>query len=138
MTYLDGALHNNNPVRVLYDEAKSVWDASSGRTVACIISIGTGKPPLRAVGKRADELLRSMVKMATDTEGTAQDFANEIDRIPTVERPTYFRFNVENGLEDIGLEEWEHFTKLTEATNHYLDGLRKQVSECVDALLSGM
>ena len=136
MTYLDGGLHCNNPVRVLYDEAKSIWDTSRGQTVACIVSIGTGRPPLSAVGKRADELLRSMVKMATDTEGTAQDFANEVYNMPEADRPAYFRFNVEKGLEAIGLEEWEHFAKLTEATNTYLDGQREQIDVCIKALLS--
>lgn len=136
MAYIDGAVHYNNPVRVLYDEAKSVWDASAGQTVPCIVSIGTGSPPLSAVGKRADELLRSMVKMATDTEGTAREFSQEIYSVHEASRPAYFRFNVEKGLEGTGLEEWEHFTKVTEATNTYLNGHREHIDCCTNALLS--
>lgn len=41
MKYIDGALRYNNPVRILYDEAKSEWP---GRSIACIISIGTISP----------------------------------------------------------------------------------------------
>lgn len=136
MTYLDGGLHYNNPVRVIYDEARTVWSASGGQYVACIVSIGTGKPPISAVGKRADELLRSMVKMATNTENTAREFGNEIYSIPEAARPAYFRFNVESGLEAVGLEEWEHFERLGEATKTYLDGLREHVDRCVGALLA--
>jgi hypothetical protein len=137
MTYVDGGLHNNNPVRILYDEARSVWDVPSGQSFTCVaISIGTGSPPLSTVGKRADELLRSMVKIATDTENAARDFANEIYHTPEGSRPAYFRFNVQRGLEGIGLEEWKHFEKLTEATKIYLDGLRENVDCCVNALLS--
>jgi predicted acylesterase/phospholipase RssA len=136
MTYVDGGIHNNNPVRVLYDEARSVWSISGGQNIACIVTIGTGSPPLPAVGKRADELLRSMVKIATDTENTARDFANHIYSIPEAARPGYFRFNVQKGLETIGLEEWEHSNTVSEATIAYLDGLRENVDSCVNTLLS--
>ena len=137
MTYVDGGLHNNNPVRILCDEARSVWDVPGGQSFSYVaVSIGTGCPPLSAVGKRADELLRSMVKMATDTENTARGFANDIYNIPEGSRPAYFRFNVQRGLEGIALEEWEHFGKLAEATNSYLDDLRENVDCCVSALLS--
>ena len=37
MKFIDGAVRYNNPIRVLYDEAKSVWP---GCPIACIISIG--------------------------------------------------------------------------------------------------
>lgn len=77
-----------------------------------------------------------MVKIATDTENTTRDFANEISNTPEGSRPAYFRFNVQRGLEGIGLEEWEHFEKLTEATNIYLDNFRERVDCCVGALLS--
>lgn len=134
--YVDGGLHCNNPVRVLYDEAKNVWNTSSGRTIDCIISIGTGSLSLIPVRKRVDELLRTVVRMATDTEDTAQQFCNEINNMPSTERPAYFRFNVDKGLETIALEEWKHFSTLAEATNDYLNGNRELVDSCVEALLS--
>ncbi|OCL10096.1 FabD/lysophospholipase-like protein [Glonium stellatum] len=134
--YIDDALHHNNPVRVLWDEANTVWKEQSGRNIACIISIGTGKPPPRAVGERADQLLRSLVKMVTDTEAAAQGFSDENYYRDEAERPAYFRFNVEQGLEDVGLEEWEQFEKLTEATDAYLDSRRQEVGACVNSLLS--
>jgi predicted acylesterase/phospholipase RssA len=134
-TYVDGALHNNNPVRVLLDEAKSVWCPPSDRDIGCIISIGTGTPPLSPLGEGAIEIVQSLAKMATDTERTAREFKNEIYHLPLAERPAYFRFNVQRGLSDIGLEEWEHFNALTEATSAYLDDLREEIDRCVTALL---
>jgi hypothetical protein len=91
---VDGALHNNNPVRVLLDEVKSVWGPASGRCIGCIVSIGTGTPPLSPLGEGAIEIVRSLAKMVTDTERTAREFKNEIYHLPLAERPAYFRFNV--------------------------------------------
>ena len=129
-------MHYNNPVRVLWDEANTVWNDRSSRTIGCIISIGTGKPPLHAIGKRADEIVRTLLKMATDTETTAQEFADTNRHIDQAQRPAYFRFNVEQGLENIGLEEWKHFETLAEATDAYLNGKRQEIDDCVNCLVS--
>ncbi|KAI9776691.1 MAG: hypothetical protein M1839_009418 [Geoglossum umbratile] len=131
MDYVDGALHYNNPVSVLWDEAKSVWGS---RPISCIVSIGTGKPAVGPVGKRGHTILKSLVKMATDTEATARDFKNSIYQIPEADRPKYYRFNVERGLEDIALEEWKHFRRLTEATSAYLSEQRQEIDACVGVL----
>jgi predicted acylesterase/phospholipase RssA len=50
--YVDGGFTYNNPVRALYDEAKHLWHASSGRKVGCIISIGMCVPPVKPTGDR--------------------------------------------------------------------------------------
>jgi hypothetical protein len=57
-------------------------------------------------------------------------FANEIANLPSSERPHYYRFNVDQGLEDIGLEEWRESQKLTEATEAYLRGHRGDIESC--------
>jgi hypothetical protein len=134
--YIDGALYYNNPVRVLWDEANTVWKNRSSRTIGCIISIGTGTPLLHAIGKRAHNIVRTLIKMATDTETAAQEFADANRHIDQVQRPAYFRFNVEQGLEKIGLEEWKRFETLVEATDAYLSGKRQEIDDCVNSLVS--
>lgn len=134
MSYVDGGLHYNNPVRVLVDEAKSIWKGTHARSVGCIISIGTGAPPLSAVGDRGLEILESVKATVTDTEDTAQDFENELEHMDSTERPAYFRFNVHN-MQKIGLEEWKEFQTLTGATNDYLNAQRREIGNCVDSLL---
>lgn len=134
MSYVDGGLHYNNPVRVLVDEAKSIWKGTLARSVGCIISIGTGAPPLSAVGDRGLEILESVKATVTDTEDTAQEFENELEHMDAAERPAYFRFNVHN-MQKIGLEEWKEFQTLTGATNDYLSTQRREIGNCVDSLL---
>jgi hypothetical protein len=133
MEYVDGALHYNNPVSILWDETKSIW---SNRPIGCVVSIGTGKPPIAGLGKRGYDILSALVKMATDTEKAARDFKNQISHMAETDQPKYYRFNVGSGLEDIALEEWTQFPKLTEATHFYLSEQRDEIDACAGALLS--
>ena len=135
MEYVDGALHYNNPVSILWDETKSIW---SNRPIGCIVSIGTGKPAIGGVGKRGHDILKALVKMATDTEKTAREFKTRISQMLETDRPKYYRFNVERGLEGIALEEWTQFTMLTEATNSYLSEQREEIDACAGALFSAV
>jgi hypothetical protein len=132
--YVDGGLTYNNPVRALYIESKHIWNASSGRKIGCIISIGTGVPPLKATGDRGKDILESLVATALDTQQTADEFADEMEHLPYSEDLTYIRLNVNQGLQDIGLEEWKHFDKVTGATNVYLRNHRQEVERCAKAL----
>lgn len=135
LTYGDGGFHYNNPVRIAVDESNRIWDPSKDRRIGCILSIGTGKPPLRAVGDRGHEILLSLKEVVTDTEQTAEEFAAEIEDMDPMKKPNYFRFNVEQGLEEVGLEEWDHFERLAAATSAYLRSHRKEIEDCADILL---
>jgi patatin-like phospholipase/acyl hydrolase len=135
MEYIDGALHYNNPVSILWDETKSIW---GNRPISCILSIGTGKPATVSVGKRGHEIVKALVKMATDTEKAAREFKIRVSQMPETDRPRYYRFNVGTGLEGIALEEWTQFKKLTEATHSYLNDQREEIDACAGALLSAV
>jgi hypothetical protein len=135
MTYGDGGFHYNNPVRVAVEESNKIWESSKDLQIGCILSIGTGKPALKAVGDRGHEVLLSLKDIAMDTETTAEEFAAQIEDMDPLRRPKYFRFNVEQGLEGISLEEWKHFDPLTAATSAYLRSHRKEIEDCAETLL---
>ncbi|KAJ5501242.1 calcium-independent phospholipase [Penicillium expansum] len=80
-------------------------------------------------------LIKSLEAIVTNTQETAEMFANEIADLASTERPHYFRFNVDQGLENIGLEEWREFETLTVATDAYLKAHRRDVDSCVEAFL---
>ena len=68
--------------------------------------------------------------MATETEATAESFHrghSELD-----DNGQYFRFNVTNGLEDVGLEEGAKKKEIMAATRSYVESeaVRRQVSRC--------
>jgi hypothetical protein len=134
MTYGDGGFYYNNPVRILMDESKRIWNYATGRRAGFILSVGTGKRLLNSVGNGLVEIIKSIEAIVTDTEETAEMFANEISDIPQVEKPDYFRFNVDQGLENIGLEEWKQFEMLAEASSAYLRAHRREIEVCADIL----
>ena len=76
------------------------------RHSACIVSIGTGQAETISIPKpdwiqRAIPLdvVDAMRKIATDCEASAQDAAQRFEHTPGI----YFRFNVDQGLQDVGL-----------------------------------
>lgn len=132
--YVDGGLRYNNPVRALYDEANHIWPAPLDRKIGCIISIGAGVPPLKAAGDRGKEIIESLVQIAVDTQQTANTFADEISHLSSTTNVIYVRLNVEQGLQNIGLEEWKEFDTISGATNDYLNNRKAEIEVCANAL----
>ncbi|KAL9137486.1 MAG: hypothetical protein Q9175_001311 [Cornicularia normoerica] len=132
--YVDGGFNYNNPIRSLYDEARYVW-GKSHREIKCIVSIGTGIPSLKATGDTGKQILKSVVAIATDTQTTADGFADEMEHLAENAKIDYFRLNVDRGLEKMKLEEWKDFDTLTGATSYYLNSHKADLDRCANALL---
>jgi predicted acylesterase/phospholipase RssA len=118
--YLDGATGANNPVRELWTAAKDLWpEGHLEDKIKCLVSIGTGQPSLEPFGESLVDVATTLLAIATDTERTAEVFAREHRDLAREKR--YFRFNVEKGLEKIGLEEFQKRSILVSATRRYLE-----------------
>ena len=118
--YVDGGMGCNNPVQQVLQEAELVFPE---RHVACIISIGTGQARTISIPRISWfqrvlplNVLEAMRKMATDCEATAQVAARRFERTPGI----YFRFNVEQGLQEVGLEQWERLDEVRAHTGQYI------------------
>ena len=88
---------------------------------ACFVSIGTGHPGNKSVNDRVDKFLMETLRdIATETETTARKSENKWAQ--QMENETYFRFNVDHGLDDVGLEEYakedKDFRQLLDAVGH--------------------
>lgn len=139
--HLDGGLGANNPVKQVALEACDIWFKERGEidlqaNVKCFLSIGTGHPGITRVRteKVFSFLTETLVKMATDTEKTAIEFEDSW-RAPLDNR-RYFRFNVQHGLQDVGLEEYNMKGEIQSATEAYLEerANRLYVRDCIKAL----
>lgn len=121
-SFADGGFGANNPVEEVEGEAAKIWCANTGDLkpqVKCFISIGTGNP-----GKKPFEdsmlnfLSETVVQIAMETEATEKKFiarwAKQFDE------KQYFRFNVEQGLQNIGLEEYKEKGAIEGASEDYL------------------
>jgi Patatin-like phospholipase len=139
--YVDGALDSNNPVARAWIEAKNIWDERTGdidNLLACFVSLGTGNPGMRGLEERAlGFAMKTMVDIVTETEETARAFADDHRRwlVPAAAR-RYFRFNVEQGLQDVGLEEYAKEKTIRAATKLYLADRHQKagMSQCADIL----
>ncbi|KAH0551461.1 hypothetical protein GP486_007324, partial [Trichoglossum hirsutum] len=136
--FIDAGIGCNNPVKQLIGEAELIF--GEARDVACIVSIGTGKPKVTGFKKPAFflqrlfplDLVEVLKKMATDSEATAADMSQRYKHYPGV----YYRLNVERGLENVSLEEWE---KLGEVKTHTLEYLNQDdISQNIDNIVAAL
>ena len=138
--YVDAGLGTNNPVDEVEEEACEIWcrkkRVSELQTrTACFVSIGAGHPGNKSVNDRVDKfLMQTLRDIATETEITARKSENK--RAQQMENETYFRFNVDHGLDDVGLEEYAKEGLIESVTNSHLKIRRIQIylDDCTKAL----
>ncbi|KAJ7452585.1 FabD/lysophospholipase-like protein [Mycena latifolia] len=134
--FLDGGLGRNNPTGTLLEEAQLLFP---GQRVACVLSIGTGQvkaaaipPPSRFHRALPVDVFRAMAAIATDCEATNQEMLKRFAGAPGV----YFRFNVEQGMQNIKLGEWERLAEVSAHTKQYMNeqSVNEKLGEAVNVL----
>lgn len=136
--YADGALRANNPVDEVEDEASNIWCAETGNIkplVKCFISIGTGNPGKKALEDNIFKFVsKTLPALATQTEHTEKRFIAKWRQ--QYDEKRYFRFNVDQGMQDVGLEEYQEQGLIEAATHGYLDhqAVAFQVRDCIQNL----
>jgi predicted acylesterase/phospholipase RssA len=118
--FIDGATGANNPIQELWNEAKDMWDPEPLESnLKCIVSIGTGVPSVEPFRTGLLEVGGALVRMSTWTEGAAEMFQRTHSDLDDSNR--YFRFNVRNGLEKIGLEDSSQKDAIVAVTQRYVE-----------------
>lgn len=136
--FVDGALGANNPIVEVEGEAANIWSSGTGDLkplVKCFISIGTGKPGKKALEDNVFKFLsKSLVGIVTNTEETEQNFVARWAKHYDDNR--YFRFNVDQGLQEVGLAEYKEQGRMQAATDEYLrqQAQKFRVRDCVGNL----
>lgn len=129
--FVDGATGANNPVREVWDQAQLMWgpEPLEGK-IKRLVSIGTGVPSLKPFKDDVLHIGETLVAIATETERTAEKFRRERSLLASTRR--YYRFNVNHGLEDIGLEESKKVKEMAAATRRYIDSqeVYERIQEC--------
>lgn len=128
--FIDGATGFNNPVEVVLDEAISIWPDATPR-IQCIVSIGTGMSNLKDFGDNLKGVVDTLKAISTETEETEKRFFKYHKTLGVGDR--YFRYNVQQGLESVGLDEHKKLSQIEAATEYYL-GL-PQVNGTIDAFV---
>jgi hypothetical protein len=139
LKFIDGALGANNPVDEVEGEAANIWCSDTADLkplVKCFISIGTGeqgKKPI--IGDAYEFLTETLLKMATETEATAAMFVARWRE--AYDKKRYFRFNVQLGLQSVGLDEYKAQGIVQATTDEYLDHIEQKfrVRDCIENLM---
>ena len=133
--FVDGALGVNNPGEEGEGEASDIWCADTGDVktlVKCFVSIGTGNPGKKAIEDNLLKFLsKTLVQITTETEVTAKRSMARWRQ--HYDQNRYFRLNVDQGLQDVGLAEYREQGRIETATDQYLDDQEQifRVRNCV-------
>ena len=118
--FIDGATGANNPIQELWNEAKDIFDPEPLESnLKCIVSIGTGVPSVEPFRTGLREIGDTLIRISTETERTAELFQRAHSDLDDSNR--YFRFNVRNGLEKIGLEDSSQKDTIVAVTQRYVE-----------------
>jgi len=138
--FVDGAFGANNPVEEVEEEATDIWCTTSRDLkplVKCFLSIGTGSPGKTPIDDNMIKFLsRTLVRMATKPESTERRFmarwANEL------REKRIFRFNVEQGLQDVRMTDYQKRSLIESATHDYLhhSSQKVRVRDCIMNLMN--
>lgn len=105
-------------------EASDIWSEGRGwkleENLKCLISIGTGKLHLRAFGDSLikNEIGEALVAISTNTERVADTFEKQNTYL--YQHGQAFRFNVEQGLENVGLEDAQKLAEIESVTRRFI------------------
>jgi hypothetical protein len=138
MTFIDGAIGANNPVKELVDEVTELYGAE--RKIGCVVSIGTGVADVIGYSPSGfremlfhEKLLKALGKLTTDSERVAEEMEKRYrDADPTI----YWRLNVNRGLSNIQLDEWQNLRQVKAYTLEYLKSSR--VTGMVDEIVAAL
>lgn len=136
--FVDAGIGCNNPVQYLVQEAQREFGPQ--REVACIVSIGTGKP--KVAGFKAPglwqrvvplDLIRVLAAISTSSEVVASETETRYRNC----RGLYHRLNVDRGLERVSLEEWKKLGEVKTHTEAYLraDNVSQRIDMIVNSLV---
>lgn len=135
--FIDAGIGHNNPVKQVHQEALRIFPQN--RKISCIVSIGTGQtaPVVCDDTKLKNKFLHlsvieAIAKVVTDCEKTAE----EMELYFRDSKDQYFRFNVDRGLDQICLQEWDKLNEVRTYTNGYLR--TSQVSTQIDKVVTAL
>jgi predicted acylesterase/phospholipase RssA len=129
--FADGGMVYNNPVEQVHQEAETLWPGQE----KLLISIGTGDAPGASFNGNIQTLVNAMKAIVTNTQIKADDFHKSHHSL--IEAKLYFRFSVAQGLENVGLQEYDAVDKIADATDVYIarPESRQKFEDCVQSLL---
>ncbi|KAI0412396.1 hypothetical protein F5X98DRAFT_379817 [Xylaria grammica] len=125
--FIDAGFGHNNPCEVLIEEAQRQFPRHS--TIQAL-SIGTGLGAVVDIKDSRRAILKALAKMASTSTAVATRLDNRYK-----DSGQYYRFNVDRGLQDITLSDWEKMSTISAHTGNYLRDNQRVIQRFVDGLI---
>ncbi|QRV81275.1 kinesin light chain [Ceratobasidium sp. AG-Ba] len=135
--FVDGGLGCNNPTAHVLAEVKSILP---GQHVSNVVCIGAGHPDTIQLNKTSllgrilcSDVLSLTKRIALD----AEKVANEMDARFRSTTGVYFRFSVDQGVQNVKISDWEKLSHVSASAQAYMRGARvsKTIDEAVHAIV---
>lgn len=135
-SFVDGGLGCNNPLPHVLAEAKALYP---GRKISTIVSIGTGHAHTIHIPEThcferllPTSVVDAMKNMATDSEQVAHEMGLRFQGIKEV----YFRFSVNQGMQNVAVSGWENLGAVNAHTRAYMEEVqcKKALDEAARSL----
>jgi hypothetical protein len=130
-TFIGGPRGAYNPTRELLKEASSIFGKE--RLVAQIVSLGCGRSHIYSVERstNTEGASRSVQEMAADCEAVANELSTRL-----CDMDAYLRLNVDRGMENLVMNEWEDLGPIETHTSAYIE--TAEVSESIETSLKSL
>ncbi|QRV94384.1 kinesin light chain [Ceratobasidium sp. AG-Ba] len=129
-SFVNGGLGCSNPAVHVLAEVKAIMPS---RDLSSVICIGSGHPDTIQLSQRGassrlipTNILNLTKNIALDAERVAQEMEVRFQSTNSV----YFRFSVDQGMQNVGLGEWEKLQRVAANAQAYLRG--SKVNKIVD------
>lgn len=128
--FIDAGFGYNNPCEVLIEEAQHAFPAAKDLH---ILSIGTGLGDVVTIKDSRVSILKALKTMASSSTKVANRLRDKYR-----DTNSYYRFNVDRGLDDVTLADWEKASTISAHTHNYLLDKRKEIQECAATFKAGL
>lgn len=128
--FIDASYGHNNPCKALIKEARKLFP---GRKIQALsVGAGLGDVVSLNVEKSSEAIIKALREIAASSQSVARELADEY-----IDTDQYFRFNVDQGLRDITLADWDKGSRISAHTHNYLNENQRQIERCVATLCEG-
>ena len=125
--YIDGGLGNNNPVSIVLHECRSMWPS---RDINCLVSVGTGGRVPKEVKNNLVSVVKKVAEMITDAAKQASEFETNIRLTEPKVYSVYFRLDVAEAMNGIGLDEWRMLGAISQRTRSWILTKHNRLKRC--------
>lgn len=123
--FIDAGFGYNDPCEVLIAEGQAQFPNRKMQ----VLSIGTGLGDVVSIDDTRKSILKALKSMATTSRKVDSRLVEQYG-----DEGAYYRFNVDRGLDDVTLSDWEKSSKISAHTRNYLEENRRAIIRCIRCL----